>query len=233
LNNELNNQLNLIQKFKINKSINIKLKIQKNIQIKMKYPILVIAIVALISSVSAEGRCGPNYGKCPEGTCCSSWGWCGIFDEHCLLSHGCQPQYGTCKGSGNGDTGDEPYSTDGRCGAGVGKCPAGTCCSKWGSCGIFDDHCLISKGCQPKYGVCKQGGEEHHDDDHDKPDDDDDDDDHDEPDDDDDDDEPEPDDDDVPEPDDDKDDEPEPEPDDDDEDDDDDDDDADDDDDDW
>ncbi|OUM60965.1 carbohydrate-binding module family 18 protein [Piromyces sp. E2] len=35
-----------------------------------------------------------NYGVCPEGQCCSKYGWCGITDEHCSV--GCQRDYGEC-----------------------------------------------------------------------------------------------------------------------------------------
>jgi len=41
------------------------------------------------------------------------------------------------------------------CGSGLGKCSSGKCCSKWGYCGTKDEYCLLSKGCQAKYGKCK------------------------------------------------------------------------------
>ncbi|KAI1465263.1 carbohydrate-binding module family 18 protein [Daldinia caldariorum] len=44
-------------------------------------------------------------------------------------------------------------SVDGTCGADAGKkCPAGTCCSQYGSCGSTVEYCGI--GCQPAYGIC-------------------------------------------------------------------------------
>ncbi|OTB20695.1 carbohydrate-binding module family 18 protein [Daldinia sp. EC12] len=45
-------------------------------------------------------------------------------------------------------------SADGTCGADAGKkCPEGTCCSQYGSCGSTDEYCGM--GCQSPYGVCK------------------------------------------------------------------------------
>jgi len=43
-----------------------------------------------------DGRCGPEYGKCSEGECCSSWGWCGKTSSHCNINLGCQTKYGKC-----------------------------------------------------------------------------------------------------------------------------------------
>ena len=122
----------------------------------MKNIILVIFAIVIISSVEEITKCGGNYGSCPPGYCCSSWDWCGTSDDYCLLSFGCQPQFGECRGNEDEKVDpEEPFTTDGRCGPGVGKCSIGACCSKWGSCGYLDDHCLISKGCQRKYGTCK------------------------------------------------------------------------------
>ena len=122
----------------------------------MKNIILVILAIVIISSVEEITKCGGNYGSCPPGYCCSSWDWCGTSDDYCLLSFGCQPQFGECRGNEDEKVDpEEPFTTDGRCGPGVGKCSIGACCSKWGSCGYLDDHCLISKGCQRKYGTCK------------------------------------------------------------------------------
>ncbi|OUM65015.1 carbohydrate-binding module family 18 protein [Piromyces sp. E2] len=35
-------------------------------------------------------------------------------------------------------------------------CDSGYCCSEYGWCGKSDDHCLLKKGCQPKFGTCKK-----------------------------------------------------------------------------
>ncbi|KAE8377178.1 glycoside hydrolase superfamily [Aspergillus bertholletiae] len=48
---------------------------------------------------------------------------------------------------------DLKMSTDGSCGFGKGKCPDGTCCSQYGTCGTTDAHCQA--GCQSDYGTCK------------------------------------------------------------------------------
>ncbi|KAK4672048.1 hypothetical protein QC764_611040 [Podospora pseudoanserina] len=42
----------------------------------------------------------------------------------------------------------------GRCGAGVGRCPDGQCCSDYGFCGLTVDHCHPLFDCQAQYGVC-------------------------------------------------------------------------------
>ncbi|KAL2146005.1 hypothetical protein VTI28DRAFT_5662 [Corynascus sepedonium] len=39
-----------------------------------------------------EGRCGPGYGSCPDGECCSFEGWCGTGLEYCSAPD-CQINY--------------------------------------------------------------------------------------------------------------------------------------------
>ncbi|OUM62718.1 carbohydrate-binding module family 18 protein [Piromyces sp. E2] len=41
-------------------------------------------------------KCGKLYGKCPSGQCCSKDGICGKSESYCLLSEGCQVDYGFC-----------------------------------------------------------------------------------------------------------------------------------------
>jgi len=41
-------------------------------------------------------ECGPGYGKCSDGKCCSAYGYCGFTDEHCYVSSGCQVGFGIC-----------------------------------------------------------------------------------------------------------------------------------------
>jgi len=48
------------------------------------------------TKVSTDGRCGPEFGSCPSGTCCSKWGWCGVTDAHCSVSAGCLSEFGKC-----------------------------------------------------------------------------------------------------------------------------------------
>lgn len=38
------------------------------------------------------------------------------------------------------------------CGAGVGSCGSGACCSQYGWCGTTTDYCAT--GCQAQYGTC-------------------------------------------------------------------------------
>ncbi|KAH8424997.1 chitin deacetylase CDA6 [Aspergillus melleus] len=40
-------------------------------------------------------RCGPDFGKCPNGHCCSTAGYCGNTKNHCR-SPDCQINYGHC-----------------------------------------------------------------------------------------------------------------------------------------
>jgi len=90
------------------------------------------------------GRCGKGYGKCPSGQCCSQYGYCGMNESHCLLTKGCQSEYGTCFRL--------KYSVDGSCGPEAGKCPGDLCCSKYGWCGTGNSYCDV--GCQSDFGKC-------------------------------------------------------------------------------
>ncbi|KAK0726188.1 hypothetical protein B0T21DRAFT_315323 [Apiosordaria backusii] len=42
------------------------------------------------------GRCGEGVGRCPEGQCCSDYGFCGLTVDHCHPLFDCQTQYGVC-----------------------------------------------------------------------------------------------------------------------------------------
>ncbi|KAM7198457.1 hypothetical protein V8F33_004963 [Rhypophila sp. PSN 637] len=44
----------------------------------------------------AGGRCGSQYGRCPEDLCCSDYGYCGDSVDHCAPLFDCQPQFGVC-----------------------------------------------------------------------------------------------------------------------------------------
>jgi hypothetical protein len=48
------------------------------------------------TKISTDGRCGPEFGSCPSGYCCSKWGWCGVTDAHCSVSAGCLSEFGKC-----------------------------------------------------------------------------------------------------------------------------------------
>ncbi|OUM57352.1 carbohydrate-binding module family 18 protein [Piromyces sp. E2] len=116
----------------------------------MKQFTLLLSAIALIysASVSASSttytneRCGPAYGSCDEGNCCSKFGWCGKSNDHC--GTGCQSEFGKC----NSDDGVRKT----RCGPGYGNCSSGDCCSQYGWCGITSEHC--GNGCQSEFGRC-------------------------------------------------------------------------------
>jgi len=124
--------------------------------------------------VSKDGRCGAEFGKCPNNECCSQYGYCGSTYEYC--DDGCQSEFGRCKSSGKVTTTTRktttttrrtttttksssstgiPVSTNGKCGASYGMCPNSRCCSKYGYCGTSSQHC--NDGCQPLYGKCNGG----------------------------------------------------------------------------
>ncbi|XP_052197802.1 endochitinase-like [Diospyros lotus] len=66
----------------------------------MKIWPLVLLALATLSALSAE-QCGKQAGGalCPNGLCCSQYGYCGDTDDYCLK--GCQSQ---CKSGGGGST---------------------------------------------------------------------------------------------------------------------------------
>jgi len=107
-------------------------------------------IINCKNKISTDGTCGMNKGKCPDGECCSRFGWCGTSEKHCLVSNGCQSKFGNCILLTPSP--DLPISTNGRCGEKYGKCPSGQCCSRYGWCGKSSDYCDI--GCQSIYGDC-------------------------------------------------------------------------------
>jgi len=47
-----------------------------------------------IYTISTDGRCGEKDGVCPNGTCCSKYGWCGSTSDYC--GSGCQNKFGKC-----------------------------------------------------------------------------------------------------------------------------------------
>ncbi|KAH9207361.1 hypothetical protein DL95DRAFT_374443 [Leptodontidium sp. 2 PMI_412] len=110
---------------------------------------------------SPDGTCGgANAYTCAGtnfGPCCSLYNFCGNLSSHCLPSHGCQPQFGTC-------TTPSPVITpslDGLCGHTTATtCSGGpwegACCSSYGFCGFNSTFCLLSQGCQPAFGSCTQ-----------------------------------------------------------------------------
>ena len=101
--------------------------------------------------VSPDGICGQGIARCPEGKCCSKYGYCGRSNDHCSLEKGCQSELGNCSSNSNDDL---PISPDGICGQGIARCPEGECCSKYGYCGRSNDHCSLERGCQSELGQC-------------------------------------------------------------------------------
>jgi len=114
------------------------------------------------TKVSTNGRCGEDFGTCPNNKCCSKYGYCGTSDAHC--GTGCQSEFGRCNGKTTTTKKSttvikktttitsKKTSTSGRCGSSDGVCPNNKCCSKYGYCGTSDDHC--GTGCQSEFGRC-------------------------------------------------------------------------------
>ena len=70
----------------------------------MRFWIAKICILAFSLAVSAE-QCGKQAGNalCPNGMCCSQFGWCGTTAEYCT---NCQSQCGGSKPGPSGGGGD-------------------------------------------------------------------------------------------------------------------------------
>ncbi|KAH8896611.1 DUF1929-domain-containing protein [Thozetella sp. PMI_491] len=128
----------------------------------------------LSSLVTTDGTCGAANGgticgNWAQGSCCSSYGWCGNTDVHC--GDGCQS--GPClifssaaassapsSSAGGASTpassvsaaqSSAPVTKDGTCGAAnggtvCGNWAQGSCCSSYGYCGNSVLHC--GDGCQ-------------------------------------------------------------------------------------
>jgi len=101
---------------------------------------------------SSKNYCGEGLGRCMDGFCCSKYGHCGTTDEHCSVSNGCQSEFGICKNQQQKQK--SSTSSSSQCGYGIGICPSGYCCSKYGYCGKTDEYCSSSNGCQVSYGIC-------------------------------------------------------------------------------
>ncbi|CAL4893444.1 unnamed protein product [Urochloa decumbens] len=113
---------------------------------------LAVLALAYATSPAHAQRCGIQAGgaPCPDGLCCSKYGYCGRSCDHC--GAGCQSQ---CAHHGGGAAAAPASATPHRCGAqgGGAACPGGLCCSRYGYCGLGADHC--GAGCQ---GQCAGGG---------------------------------------------------------------------------
>jgi len=49
--------------------------------------------------ISNDGQCGDNGRRCPDGQCCSKYGWCGTSSSFC--GTGCQYKFGSCDSEEN------------------------------------------------------------------------------------------------------------------------------------
>ncbi|KAJ7953208.1 Chitinase [Quillaja saponaria] len=67
---------------------------------KFMYTVFVFTLILVLLKISAE-QCGKQAGGqvCPNGLCCSQFGFCGTTNEYCETGRGCQSQ---CKPSGTG-----------------------------------------------------------------------------------------------------------------------------------
>ncbi|KAI8628373.1 carbohydrate-binding module family 18 protein [Xylariaceae sp. FL1651] len=107
------------------------------------FTLTLLAASTAWSALTPDGTCGlvkggANKGyTCPSDIkCCSSSGYCGSTDLHCLNSMGCQKAYSNSTAACVDPVPGSTISPDGTCGiVGVGKygykCPAtgATCCS--------------------------------------------------------------------------------------------------------
>ncbi|KAJ8322957.1 hypothetical protein O5D80_008474 [Batrachochytrium dendrobatidis] len=117
--------------------------------------VLIYATLAL-TVVAINPRCGPGMARCPEGLCCSYSRVCGNTPQHC--GAGCLREFGACYTDGSTQRTPNPPRQapfGGRCGAGIGSCANGACCSRSGICGTSAASC--ESGCQPQFGLCSPG----------------------------------------------------------------------------
>ncbi|RJE23973.1 chitin deacetylase [Aspergillus sclerotialis] len=93
----------------------------------------------LRSFTATDLRCGPGFGKCPDGKCCSTAGWCGNTEAYCR-SPDCLIDFGKCDASKrpNGPpTSDIPRPHNGK--AVYGPSIIGTCTVPGTVALTFDD----------------------------------------------------------------------------------------------
>ncbi|TFA98046.1 putative peptidoglycan-N-acetylglucosamine deacetylase [Trichoderma ghanense] len=84
------------------------------------FNIAILAIAAMVYGTAAANPCGPGFGSCGEGECCSEFGYCGTTQEYCsggcqlLYSHACNTQIPPAGGSTEDVSrrfvGDVPYA---------------------------------------------------------------------------------------------------------------------------
>ncbi|ORX46920.1 hypothetical protein BCR36DRAFT_585026 [Piromyces finnis] len=90
----------------------------------MKVSTILSIALSLLTTTLAAPNCGKGIGTCPEGQCCSQYGYCGTTSDHCENTLGCQKEYGSCYAS----------TSNGYCGETSAYCGTG-CQSAYGLCG--------------------------------------------------------------------------------------------------
>lgn len=116
---------------------------------------------------STDGTCGFNGYRCPQGSCCSAWGFCssgadaGTHDLWCASQHGCQRQFGKCWGTADLQCGKK---LGGECSASGPECATGCCvdghCEHTHICfppGVIGSSCSASNGKECRSGCCFNG----------------------------------------------------------------------------
>jgi len=90
----------------------------------MKFSLLFLLLLPLMGALQDEPpNCGDSDAPCPDGMCCSKWGYCGTDAAYCDPEN-CLSQ---CPAPNCGES-DAP-------------CQEGMCCSKWGFCGTSYEYC--------------------------------------------------------------------------------------------
>jgi peptidoglycan/xylan/chitin deacetylase (PgdA/CDA1 family) len=74
--------------------------------------------------ISTNGQCSTNGARCPAGSCCSRYAWCGTDAAYC--GTGCQPSFGTCLSSSSQVQQHPPSSTSSAPPPNGTNAPAGT-----------------------------------------------------------------------------------------------------------
>ncbi len=64
--------------------------------------VIVASVLVALTEEAEDYHCGPKYGgKSCSGAyatqCCSRYGACGLVDNYCLVSFGCQRKHGRCR----------------------------------------------------------------------------------------------------------------------------------------
>lgn len=111
------------------------------------------APVAAPTSTATCGGGSRGNGICPNGLCCSDWGWCGTSEAHCASNN--DAPVSVPEEPANPVVTDSPTNAPilddnvvGTCGGGSrgnGVCADGLCCSPYGWCGTSSAHCADSQ----------------------------------------------------------------------------------------